>query len=115
MIAKERKENIKVLTDTIKYININLNTSIFLCQIDRELSKLIDGGYNERMLPNAINYIKSQMPSKTKNKDFYGTPYFSNGAKQRNPWWIYGPGEGTIGTNMEKIRFLKHLIQKLKK
>jgi hypothetical protein len=118
MKAKERDEVIKVLEDIIKYIKANLDRKCFICNIIAiYLIKEADGGYNKRMLPQTLEYIKSQKPTSRMNKVIYDAPYYYKNDfpewLQLTPWW--GVADTPVGPNMERIRFLQHLINKLKK
>ena len=133
MKKKEREEIIKVLRNTIDYIQENLEDTIFLCYLGTFIRKTdasnipIKCGYNDRMVPLTIEYVKSQKPTARKNKEHYyavtykrNPPYFISSA-----WWDYGSFLVAFGphrkeddirriaTNMDKIRFLQHLVNKL--
>jgi len=114
MKAKERDETIKVFEDLIKYLAENLRCAVFLCNIlTYDLKKSIECGYNTRMLPNALQYLKSQRPTKSRNREHYHAPTYDRGLNQP-VWWDYCTGY-IIPTNIDKIRFIRHLISKLKK
>lgn len=137
MKVKERREIQTVLKDAVAYIEENItDTNLFLCHIDIDLEKDIDGGYNQRMLPNAIDYIKSEKPTNVLNKKHFNTSCYVKTSVLSAPWWIYAddryydksnPDFGVPEhlnaldacaynaiVNREKIEFLKHLIKKLK-
>ena len=130
MKKKEREELIKVLRNTIDYIQENLEDTVFLCYLGTYMHKTnasnvaIKCGYNDRMIPLTIEHVKSQKPTEHKNKEHYyavtyrrAPPYWSNSSA----WWLYGSSDPhckkddtyRIATNMDKIRFLQHLVNKL--
>lgn len=120
MKAKERDEIITVFQDALKHLKANLNESVYLCMLFTvELQKTHQGGYNDRMLPQALNYFISQKPTVRRNSDhYYGIFYDRDENLSANcAWWEYYrfPITDKVATNMEKVRFIEHLINKLKK
>ena len=132
MRVKEKEEIIEVLKKLIKYIEDNLTDSIYLCNSIKSLG-IYDGkgnytyfkvcGWN-RMVGEAVEYIKSERPTKIRNKEIFHQPYYDRDqaiTRINNPWWRYYMNttfnykEVVMAINMEKIRFLKHLIIKLKR
>jgi hypothetical protein len=116
MKAQERDETIKVFEDLIKYLEDNLIHPVFLCIAlgkDGDLTKSIDGGYNQRMLPNARAYLISQRPTSRRNKEHYNAVTYIKEPDVMAWWDIWT--QGFVAANMDKIRFIKHLIQKLKR
>jgi len=68
------------------------------------------------MLPQAVEYLKHQRPTKTKNKVIYDKPCYGKQMSLgyiNGCWWYYTQNPA-IMINTEKIDFLKHLINKLK-
>jgi len=115
MKATEKKENIEVFKKLIKYLEDNLNESyIFLCHMNALIPTEKEGGFNTRMIPQAVDYLKSQRPTRRMNRVIYNKPCYNSMLPEQNVWWFYGYSP-TISINMEKIEFLKHLISKLKK
>lgn len=129
-LKKERVEIQEVYLIYISFLEKNLNsTDNFLCHMDLNICKrnshniLIKCGLNDRIIPNAITYLKSEMPTKVKNKVIYNLPFFlKNQALTPGwAWWDYCYENDDAETvnivntaiNMEKIVFLQHLIKKL--
>lgn len=119
MKRKEKDEIIEVFQVMIKYLEKNLDKEyLFLCSMSDYIAATNKGvkikcGWNDRLLPNAISYLKSQKPTKTRNKTIYESPYY-NKRRLDIVWWYYW-SNGNIAVNTAKIDFLKHLIQKLKR
>ena len=124
-LKKERVEIQEVYLMYISFIEKNLTSSWnFLCCMKDDISKVdLDGnlikcGLNDRMLPNAIAYLKSEVPTKIKNKVIYNLPLFRRDKifVKDSPWWHYDDNyeEVNIAVNREKIIFLQHLIKKLR-
>jgi len=122
MKSKERNEIIEIFNSEIRYLEDHLDEFVFLCQMDIDISirdineRKKVCGWNNRMIPQAIDYLVSQKPTNRKNKDYYHTPYYDKESNIGDSWWAYNYSapRTVIEQNMEKIRFLKHLIQKLK-
>lgn len=123
MKVKERKEIQKVFQDMIEYLDKNISHShIYLCNMLSFVGKKYasgrfkDCGYNDRMVVNAIKYLKSEMPTKQLNKKIYNAPLFTKDALLDNTWWDYSCISSPVNTaiNQEKKDFLYHLIKKLK-
>jgi hypothetical protein len=121
MRQKTKVELVEVVNDLINYIENNIESYVYLCLADQYLKKDIDGGYNKRLLPTFINYLNIQKPTIHKNKDFYKSHYFNKKNNEDDLWWIY-PTTKLVeknriflitSINLEKIRFLKHLKNKL--
>jgi len=120
MKAKERDEIIVVLTKAIKYLEEHLEDSVYLCYLHKYLASTYEGrvlkcGFNDRMLPQAIQYINHQHPTAQKNKNIYNKPcYNKESISVMNVCWWHYFNHPSMMINMEKIDFLKHLINKLK-
>jgi len=125
-LKKERVEIQEVYLMYISYIEKNLTSGWnFLCCMDNDIGvtdlydEFTDCGLNNRMLPNAITYLKSEKPTKVRNKVIYDLPLFIKKERLTNdsPWWYYDSDSDTdtvnIAVNREKIIFLQHLIKKL--
>jgi hypothetical protein len=60
----------------------------------------------------ALDYFRSQKPTVRKNKQFYGDGFY-NPKNNEHPWWPMGiTGYNNCNT---RVKFLEHLINKLKK
>jgi len=129
MKVQERREIIEVLEKLKNHIEDHMEDILFLCNMWLYLAKLdvigipIECGFNVRLLPAAEQYLKSQKPTKTLNKNHYNAITYNKLSTNRGPWWLYCT-EGTTGSiresliitvNREKLDFLNHLIQKLNK
>jgi hypothetical protein len=114
MRVKEAREIIQVLNDVIAHINEHFEQRNYVCTIIKvELPVDKHCGYNTRMLPNALKYFTSQRPTRGMNKEFYYAVSYIRPATG-NIWWDSFIGIAAI-SNMDRIRFLQHLIQKLEK
>ena len=132
-LVKERREIQEVYLAYISYIEEHLDDGCnYLCHMDMDLEKCdrfgkpIVGGWNDRMILNAVEYLKTERPSKTLNKSIYNKPMFRKDKNLSNndPWWLVAktgwdePEDECAITNTacnrEKIEFLQHLIKKLR-
>lgn len=133
MEKTEKKEIIEVFEKMIKFIESHLYGRTYLCNMIQYIGvyhcqELQKCGFNDRMIPLTVEYLKSQRPTKIMNKVIYDKSCYSkiNSAT----WWIYtndivvingniramlNNKDVCIMINTEKIDFLKHLINKLKK
>lgn len=124
-----KKERVEIQEVYEKYI-LNLTRRLalpanYLCHMIYDLRIYFRGsikecGWNDRILPNAITYLHSEKPTVRKNKDFYNSEHFITN-RRTSSWWEYSFGPPTlrkdtvnIAVNQEKIRFLNHLIKKLR-
>lgn len=118
MKAQEKRENIKIFEDVIAYINDHFEQKMFICNIlDLHLPKHKCCGYDDRMLPNAKAYFISQRPTPMMNRHHYkAVSYIQNRTTGLGCifWWDHHTHSVVIA-NMDRIRFLKHLISKLKR
>jgi hypothetical protein len=114
MQAQERREIIEVFEKLIKYIEENLDNCTYLCLMKQYIGSFRTCGFN-RMIILAHNYLQAQRPTSTKNKKHYNSLSFSRNKHAEPAWWNYQLQPDRVPTNMEKVRFLKHLIQKLKR
>jgi hypothetical protein len=124
MKAKERREIIQVLEDSKAYLIKHLGCDIFLCQMKMNIGKRkfragihIECGYNDRMIPQALSYLKSQKPTSRLNKEHYNAPYYDQESGIDDSWWQYSYDApvSKIDMNNARVRFLEHLINKLKR
>ena len=128
---KERVEIQKVFEQYIKFIDAHLTSStLFLCYMYLDIEKveatntgvvvIKKCGWNDRMIPNAINYLKSERPTHRLNEVIFNKPCFDKEADIKGSWWLYdsdyGASRDTISVmvNTEKKEFLQHLIKKLR-
>jgi len=135
-LKNERREIQEVYEKYISYIEDNLTSSInHLCYMDLDLEKyesthegplkVKDCGWNNRMLPNAVAYLKSEQPTDRLNRVIWLKPMFRKDIdlKSKETWWKSADFSeskdkisDTVNTtcNREKIEFLQHLIKKLR-
>jgi hypothetical protein len=126
---KERKEMQAVYVMYIAYIKKHLTSkSNYLCNMHQDLwvrndeGLIMTCGLNDRMLPMAIAYLRSERPTKWLNSKIYHNPmYNKKNRPSYYPWWDYTDilkGDFSdpinIGVNTAKIEFLQHLIKKLR-
>ena len=127
---KERVEIQKVFEQYIKFIDAHLtNSTLFLCYMYMDIERLEATntgvvikkcGWNDRMIPNAIEYLKSEKPTYCLNEVIFNKPCFNKEASIKSSWWSYDnnsdASSNTINVmvNTEKKEFLQHLIKKLR-
>ena len=128
-LKKERKEIQEVYEKYISYIKEHITDDCnHLCHMDLDLeifnddSSVIKGGWNERMLPNAVAYLKSEQPTNRLNRVIWLKPFFrkDKDLESGNVWWNCVDSDNELSDvintacNQEKIEFLQHLIKKLR-
>jgi len=130
-LKSERVEIQEVYVKYISYIEEHITDSRnHLCHMDLDLERCDKNnevkvcGWNDRMLPNAVTYLKSEQPSRILNRIIYNKPMFRKDIDltSNNTWWLVADFieedinmEVTNTTcNLEKIEFLQHLIKKLR-
>jgi hypothetical protein len=123
-LKSERVEIQEVYEKYISFIEENITYGCcHLCHIDLDLEKydrfneVLNCGWNERMLPNAVVYLKSEQPTERLNRVIWLKPMFKKDKdlKSGNTWWdTNNDSINNIACNREKIEFLQHLIKKLR-
>ena len=100
---------IKQVLTRIKYV-VDNKDNYFLCCIPADLRA--EGIISPSLADETKAYIISQRPTLELNTEFYNHPAYHNEIQFYNVWWSTAGTTYTVVIK-EKIKFLKHIINKL--